>query len=339
MKIAFLCGVANPGYPWADPSYEQGIGGAEECVILLTRELAKLGHEVTVYNYCANLRGVYHGVRWENYDRPGTRYEGEYDLYVSWRQPHLLQGITGSLRWLWDHNNPIGAHVPTKEQLPFIDRMVFLNGWHLEQYVAAGVPREKCWVGGTAADSSRFEVNPVPERIPYRVIAFYHPRRGLDVLYRLWPPIRAQVPEATLAAFWWQEEFFLPPNESLGILPMRHLGPQEMAMEILQSEVFAYPATGTETAPLTVIKAQMGGAIPVVVPVGGMSETLHYGIQTTHDGFSYRLAELLWRSGQEPREPFEAERQKMMRETRKRYSWKEVAKRWDEQLNGFFNFE
>lgn len=65
----------------------RGLGGSESAVILMSRELAKLGFNVTVYNDCNDPMvnsspGVYDGVEY----RPFNRYEGEtYDIVISLR--------------------------------------------------------------------------------------------------------------------------------------------------------------------------------------------------------------------------------------------------------------
>lgn len=47
-SIAIFCGGSLE--PWGPDTLESGMGGSEEAVVYLSRELAKLGHEVVVYN-------------------------------------------------------------------------------------------------------------------------------------------------------------------------------------------------------------------------------------------------------------------------------------------------
>jgi len=49
-SIAYFCGK---GYePWGANTLDKGMGGSEEAVVYLSREMAKLGYHVTVYNEC-----------------------------------------------------------------------------------------------------------------------------------------------------------------------------------------------------------------------------------------------------------------------------------------------
>ena len=66
MKIAIvdILGLCYDG----DTLHKQGLGGSESAVILMSRELVKLGFEVTVFNNCLDSTnsspGIYDGVRY-----------------------------------------------------------------------------------------------------------------------------------------------------------------------------------------------------------------------------------------------------------------------------------
>lgn len=47
-SVVIYCGMT--GETWGADTLEKGMGGSEEAVVYLSRELAKLGHDVTVYN-------------------------------------------------------------------------------------------------------------------------------------------------------------------------------------------------------------------------------------------------------------------------------------------------
>ena len=59
---------------------------------------------------------------------------------------------------------------------------------------------------------------------------------------------------------------------------MRSLGEEALADELLTSDIFSYPCTfSPEIAPITTIKAQLAGAVPVYIEQGGMVDTIQYG--------------------------------------------------------------
>ena len=63
MKIAFLdtIGLTYNG----DTLNEKGLGGSESAMILLTKELAKIGFDVTIYCRC-DKPGTYDNVLYKN---------------------------------------------------------------------------------------------------------------------------------------------------------------------------------------------------------------------------------------------------------------------------------
>lgn len=330
MKIVFACGSGGPGYPWADPLVATGIGGSEECVILLSRELAARGHDVWVYNNCADYTGVYHGVTYRPYQDFEFRSRNE-DVLVAWRNWYLLIGSKARHKWLWCHDIPAGCHCPCYEEIVredsafnHIDKFILLNNYHRSVY--SHIPDDKIHVIPIGVDTRFYESGPDIQREPGRVLYFSHPNRGLDRLREVWPQVRREVPNATLASFWWEPEHWRSPVPELGILPMQKLGHAEIAEECFKADIFGYPSVfAPEISPATTIKAQMGGAYPVVVIQGGMCDTVQFGIRTTQDQFAGELIGALRRSAAGD---LEMERLKMHQWALDTYSWASVAKRW-----------
>ena len=81
MKIAFLdtIGLTYNG----NTLNEKGLGGSESAIILLTKELAKIGFEVTVYCRC-DIPGTYDNVRYFNLTEL-SNIQDSYDILVSSR--------------------------------------------------------------------------------------------------------------------------------------------------------------------------------------------------------------------------------------------------------------
>lgn len=325
MKVVFNCSSGGPAYFWADPSVEDGIGGSEECVILLARELAALDHDVTVYNNCGDKAGVYNGVTYIPY----TEEIPSCDVYIAWRNWHLCEGRREVFKWVWCHDIPQGVHCPSEQEirdgaLNWIDKFVVLNDYHQGLYVTAGIPEDYTLVAPIGVDIELFDVE--EERDPARVIYFSHPGRGLDRLRDLWPQIHEAIPSASLAAFWWEPEHFRSYRSEQNILPMQNLGYRQVAAECLKAGIFGYPCVfAPEISPATTIKAQMGGAYPVVVMQGGMVDTVKFGVQCSQETFAQEIISALRKSIAGELEP---ERTEMMAWARSAYSWKSVAEQW-----------
>jgi hypothetical protein len=325
MNVVFNCSTGGPLYHWADPDVEKGIGGSEECVILLARALAAMGHSVQVYNNCGDKAGEYNGVTYI----PNTEEIPTGEVYIAWRNWHLCVGRYEKFRWVWCHDIPQGVHCPTRQEvadgaLNWIDKFVVLNNYHQGIYVDAGIPIDYTFVApiGVATELYDIEV----ERDPVRVLYFSHPGRGLDRLREIWPQVHSAVPEASLASFWWEPEHLRSYNSGLNILPMSSLGYREVAAECLKAGIFGYPCVfAPEISPATTIKAQMGGAVPVVVMQGGMVDTVKFGVKCSQGMFAQELISALRMS---IAGDLEAERAEMMSWAKETYSWKSVARLW-----------
>lgn len=87
-SVAIFCG--NGADVWGADTLDKGMGGSEEAVVYLSRELAKLGWKVTVYNE-----------RDEEYIdgdvtyKPWTlfNYNDKFDVFVAWRAPEHVMNV------------------------------------------------------------------------------------------------------------------------------------------------------------------------------------------------------------------------------------------------------
>jgi glycosyltransferase involved in cell wall biosynthesis len=260
-------------------------GGSEECVCGLSAALAARGHEVAVCNGCGDAQGDYDGVQFldgepQENDDPA--------LVIAWRDwpkvPLNRRRFPGATVVLWCHDIPVPPHWPDSEAMREVvnrdaDAVVLLNEHHRGRYLAAGLRPEKAAVIRIGVDQAPYRAlacEGTPRREMYRCGFFSHPGRGLHRLRdEFWPKIKAAVPDATLAAFWWEPEHFLPPNEALGILPMRALRQEEVAREMSRCALLTYASVfSPECSPAVCIHALLAGAVPVVVPEGGMRDVL-----------------------------------------------------------------
>lgn len=329
MTIVFYA-PGGPPYPWNARSIDDGIGGSEEALVYLSRELTSLGYRVFVFNRGPHGRCLLSDGFWLDIEKHDPRIAvPSADIFVSWRNWHVYdKAPEGAKKFLWLHDVGVEPHY-SPEALSHFDKIIVLNKYHQS---ICKVPDEKAFVAGNGVSLDQFDQE--AERVPGKCVYLSHPHRGLNELRRYWPQIKEAVPEATLHAFWWQKEFFLPPDEKLGIQPMKSLGHRELAREILSSQVFSYPSVfHPEICPISCIKAQVGGAWPVTVNCGGMSDTLipEFSNTGTHEDFAERLIATL-KMG-----IAETERQKMMAAAREKFNWRIIAQKWSDEFEGVIN--
>lgn len=338
--IVFYCG-ATP-FEWSPKSEEEGVGGSEEAVINMARELVKLGNEVTVYNRCGDNEGTYDGVKYENYE---YFRDVEADVIVFWRQPayvwELRDNYKAKQTFLWLHDT-----VPETELLKIIhlvDGVFVLSGFHASLYPNC---RSKLIKTSNGINYDHFKQN--VKRDPYTIVYGSSYDRGLKELLEMWPGIKAYEQDTKLRVFYGmdliKDEQFKSEIEYLlkqeGITELGRISHKQVAKEFLGAGVWAYPCWFPEISCITAMKAQAGGAIPVITPTAALQETVKWGMTTREhrdykgdmpwgtempDRLMDRYVEIL-RKALDPKVQ-ERIRRRMM--TAQDFSWARVAKGWD----------
>lgn len=127
-SIVIYCG---PGFEqWSPKSVAKGIGGSEEAVIYLSRELAKLGWRITVFGDPGEDAGIHDGVDYQPY--ANINWNDNFNILISWRQIGVFDlPLCARKTYLWNHDiqNPLTY---TEERTAKITKAMFLSKWHRE---------------------------------------------------------------------------------------------------------------------------------------------------------------------------------------------------------------
>ena len=249
---------------------KSGIGGSETAVIEMARRLVQAGHNVTVYGDVSrpglDLSGMYEGVAYVDHGEiRGT----ETDILIVSRRADLVDPewkIRRKLTYCWVHDIHVGDSL-TRERRVGFDRFLCLTDWHRRFFLSTYpfLPAEQVGVTQNGIDLARFDVQ--VDRNPHRAVYSSSPDRGLEVLLRCWPRIRAVVPDAELHVFYgfknW--EFFaqrdprqlqvigvvkqlLADLADQGVTMHDRVDQATLATEYAKSGVWAYPTWFTETS-------------------------------------------------------------------------------------------
>lgn len=346
--IQFYCGSSHEAF--SPKSIESGIGGSEEMLINLAKELAK-NNKVTVWNRCLDDEGVYDGVTYKNYDEFDTK---KCDALIVWRLPqlylkHHLDKVDAK-KYLWLHDTVIQLDV-----IPYIfafEKIFVVSNWHKSYYIQL-MPEEvydRIYVTRNAVDYSLFDqkIDRDPKTIVYG--SLYN--RGLKELLTAWPKIKLEVPDAKLRIFYgWQTLEKILPFEQFkmfkddiellmaqeGITHLGRISHAEVAKELLGAGIWAYPCLNfNEVSCITAMKAQIAGAVPIIIPRAALNETVRYGIkigraqneQELLDKWTYSVIKVLNDTkGQE------AMRRVMQNGVKDSFTYEGLAKDWE----GVFN--
>ena len=129
-EIAIYCG---PGFTQWSPKTLLGntssfVGGSEEAVIYLARELNKLDWQVTVYADPMDDEGDHDGVNYQPYYKFSPK--DNFNVLVIWRQPGMVDNNYKAKKiyiWCHDIQNQLDY---TKERLDKIEKVIVLSPWH-----------------------------------------------------------------------------------------------------------------------------------------------------------------------------------------------------------------
>lgn len=350
-SIAIYAGQGPLGMwgPWS--LNEGGIGGSEEAIIRLSRELSLLGWEVTVFATPGKRSGkdTESDVEWKQYWEINNK--DTFDVLISWRQPAFFDfDWKARKKYLWLHD-VMEKEELTEERLKKIDKIIYVSKYHSERPESKHVPQTKKLPSGNGITPTDFEqYDGKLKRDPYRLIYMSANERGLRVLYDIWPDVIKAVPKATLTPYYgwdsfdainrdnpermaWKASMVLKAKE-LGIPESKRIGHNEINEEIFKSGIFAYPCTFPEVNCITAQKAMSGGAWPVTSDFAALKDVVKWGDVidmgkfTDEDIEKYKKA-LIHRL---KNPPTDKERKEMMLGARKEYDWANTARQWDLEM-------
>ena len=335
-SIVIYCGEGVPE-SWNPTSIDKGIGGSEEAVIYLSKELTKIGYAVTVYNNCGT-EGLYDGVQYLNHIRLNPR--DEFNVLIGWRCNPFAYGMKAKKSLIWLHDIP--HFTLTAEDVTKFNKIIVLSEYH-KSLLSDVVPDDKIYVStnGLVPDDYRGLDN--IKREPHRIIYASSYDRGLETILDSWKEIRREVPDAEIHCYYgWNTYDALVTRDSFkdggwkqhmielmsqeGVFEHGRIGHKELLVEYAKSSIFAYPCKmAGEINCLALSKAIACGCLAVTNDFAVMAER-NDGIITTSDNFITTLIKELkniesWCGYDQPTCDYIKEN-----------SWESVAKDWKENL-------
>lgn len=160
-SIVIYCGQS--GETWGPDTLDKGMGGSEEAIVYLTRELAHLGWDVTVFNDREEeyIDGNYKNGKvygWTVRYKPWTLLNpnDEFDVFVAWRNPSLARVLNIKARkTVVDmHDVPQGIGAITKADAEKNDLFMFKSEYHKSLAPAA---KDKAVVIGNGILKEQFK--------------------------------------------------------------------------------------------------------------------------------------------------------------------------------------
>jgi tetratricopeptide (TPR) repeat protein len=345
--VAFFCPVV--GEAWNPHAIARGIGGSEEAVINMARELSSRGFEVEVY--CeVDGPGEYPGFgHWYPFEAFGGD-EDQFDCVIWWRNPEspIAAGMKSTLSYVWLHDTPVATQwIPNYGDM--IDRVFFLSSFHRQLY--PWVRDEHALVTQNGTDPALWKE---PKNEPGKLIYSSCPSRGLKFLLRWWSYIKEKAPHASLDIFygwnvWAQQSARLDPNfgadfrtieqmkDQPGITWHGRVGQEELAEAFSRAQIWAYPMSFPEISCITAMKAQIHGCLPIVIDKrNAVAETVQHGEKLDleiQDVIGQRVfMDTVIKHLKDPGLFTAEKKQAMVTWARGEYRWAKVADSWAEMI-------
>lgn len=293
MKIHWYCPPdINSGMPWSDEWLERnGLGGAETEVVLLSREMSKQGHDVTVYvtNPFKEGKNEY-GVTWLTQTRFDP-YEDR-DVFILHRSWMGTKGMFAKLKakvkiyFSCDQYTSGGTSSREQEIYPFMDCMFFISPYHHHySNLHAGTNKLKAnqyFITDLGIVKQDYAGD--YEKDPYGLIFCSVPLRGLDYMLPIMNRVWTRIPEATLTItadyrLWGtpnpgneqHREMFRgnPRVRFLGRIPRR-----ELVEEQKKAQIMAYSCIYDENFCIAAAECMAAGVVPVTSKLGALETTI-----------------------------------------------------------------
>ena len=279
MKIVFLCFAGTR--EWSDLDLEAGLGGSETMIVCYARQLAKMGHEVTV---CADVpipaQGERHGVGWRRFGAFGA------DVTIALRDPRQLSIATRSPIRAFLANDQSCCYLPDEVANGNCNLVITISQFQTDNYqrMYPTIPKEMYLTSNAGVE---WEAYQLPEhKEPRSCLYASTPERGLAHLERLWPRILERLPDARLRVASGFELYGFPPKdcarESGGLYDRLARLPRVIVTGMLprselqrlqrQSQLLLYPSIYSEQCSITCLEASAAGMAIVTTPIGALSE-------------------------------------------------------------------
>jgi hypothetical protein len=149
-SVVFFCGQATE--PWGPDTLANGMGGSEEAIVYLSRELAKLGWSVTVFND-REEELEQDGVSW----KPWTLFNpfDEFDAFVAWRNPQGTRGIKARVKGVDMHDMLIGHQAVSASDAENTDLFFMKSKFQQDNSILKDAP-DKAVIVGNGIVASQF---------------------------------------------------------------------------------------------------------------------------------------------------------------------------------------
>lgn len=357
-ELVFYCGYTEEIWT-PETAKTKGIGGSEEAVIHLSKQLADLGWDVTVYNNCGHLEQEFDGVNYKPFWM--WNYRDKRDVTILWRSAKPLDYKINSDKVFVDLHDVIDEGEFNTKRLESVDRIMVKSKAHRDLF--PNVPDDKFAVieNGIVWEDMQKDI----ERDEKLMICTSSPDRHLSALIKGFKKIKEQVPDVKCEwaygwgvwdivhgedaeAMEWKQKIMEEIEELDDFKALGRVSHEKVAEMYQRAGVFAYPTAFFEIDCISARKAQAGGAALVTTDFAALEYTVRHGVKVHVDeskenwgkpyvyDFAVQDEETLgaWVTAcvAALQNPLSEEDRKKQREEMLQFDWTNIAARWNSVL-------
>ncbi len=291
LKIVFL--VTGPGFDGSTP-FKKGLGGTESAVVYIARQLALQKNEVTVFTEI-DRSNHFDGVLYEKLACfKDFAQNNDIDILICVREYFLLENLPAKIIIFWtgDDVNQINTEDFMKASIngKLTDKIFVVSNYQKKRFIEKfSVNDEKFYLTRNGINPEFFD-KPIPRK-KNKLIYTSTPYRGLEILLKLFPAIREQVPDAELDIYSSMTIYGITREEDLkkyghlynlvksteGVNLKEAIAQPQLAEALKAAYLLVYPNIYPETSCLSAIESQAAGTPVITSALGALPETVVSG--------------------------------------------------------------
>lgn len=348
--LVYYCGftqkVWNPEIAMKD-----GVGGSEEAVVNLSKELVKKGWNVTVYNNCGH-GGVFEGVTYKPFW--SYNYRDKQDVTIFWRHPKPVDYVDERAGKVFiDMHDVLSDSEFTEERLKKITKVMVKTNAH--RVLFPSIPDDKVTVIPNGISPELFEEK--REKNQYLILNTSSADRHLDATLDVFEELIKRQPDKPWKLAWyygwgtydtvhagdkemmaWKEKQ-VARYEKLrkegrfegGVM----IGHKEIAEKYLEAGIFLYPTQFYEVHCISAVKAQLADCKMVTSDFAALKETSKSNVMCHTDAKKWGVENTFGDS--ENVDSYiemilDNREEKLSERAKEEYNWLNVSNQWNENL-------
>ena len=290
-NIFIFAGYAPSAYNGKNYQTAEGCRGSEIALVNLAENLAK-NNTVTV-GYAPIIEGHHNGVNYIPWEKiQNFLFYNHIDVLIVSRYLNFFIEFVNTAKqtflWLHDYHAlpwwngtalPHTGKVILLNQWNNINGIITLSKWHanyVKDFYGAeyyGLKPGKIKIIGNAINADRFEPFDIDQKVNNRFI-FTSANGGLDEAIDVFKKYHTIESNAELHIFHNIEKVKEEHKNVPGVILRGIVPNDQLIQELLKAEFWIYPAVINETYCISALEARAAGCMPVVKPLGGMTDVL-----------------------------------------------------------------